>query len=117
MTHPTFFNLDALYIFRTSTSSILTIPWQLTFLSGTLFDDSGRLSAEAAKDFKDRLSRVEVFRNYHSKRDGVVTEFTNRDAWEKDVKHKLKFSLAELKKNLNLCLPPSKCVVCFARTG
>jgi len=89
---------------------------QLTYLSGTLLDHSGRLSASAAKESKDRLSRAEVFRNAHSKRDGVVTEFTDRGAWERDIKHGLKFSLVELRKNLDLCLLPSKYAVRFTPT-
>ena len=79
-------------------------------LSGTFLDYSGRLSASAAKECKERLNRAETFRNCHTKRTGAVTEFTDRDAWERDVKCKLKLSLAELRKNLELCLLPSKCV-------
>ena len=94
--------------------SVRPILWRLTSPSGTLLDYSGRLSASGAKESKDRLTRAEVFRNGHSKRDGAVTEFTDRDSWERDVKHKLKFSIAELGKNLDLCLLPSKCVVCDA---
>jgi hypothetical protein len=82
-------------------------------LSGTLFDYSGRLSASAAKESKGRLSRAEVFRDRHSKRDGIVTECIDRDALERDVKHKLNFSIVELRKNLDLCLLSSKCVFCF----
>ena len=81
------------------------------YLRGTLLDYSGRLSASAAKESKDRLSRADMFRSCHSKYDGVVTEFTDRDAWERDVKHKLNFSAVELRKNLDLCLLPSKCVI------
>lgn len=90
--------------------SILCKP---TCLSGTLLDYSGKLSASAAKESKDRLSRAEAFRNFHSKRDGVITEVTDRDAWERDVKRKLNFSTVELKKNLDLCLLPSKSVLCL----
>ena len=54
-----------------------------------------------------------MFRNCHSKRDGVITEVTDRDAWERDVKRKLNFSTVELRKNLDLCLLPSKSVLCL----
>lgn len=54
------------------------------------------------------MNRAEVFRNNHAKRDGAVAGFTDRDSWERDVKRKLKFSVDELRKNLDLCLLPSK---------
>jgi len=111
--HLTSLHSNALFIFRTRSRSIHPTPRQLTFISGTLLDHSGRLSASAAKECKDRLSRAEVFRNGHSKRDGPATQFTNRDAWEGDVKRKLNFSITELRKNLDLCLLPSRCVVCL----
>jgi hypothetical protein len=86
-------------------------PVATNMSSGTLLDYSGRLSASAAKESKDRLSRAEVFRNNHPKQEGAITELT--DPWERDVKRKLNFSLFELQKNLDLCLLPSKCVVRF----
>jgi len=94
-------------------SSIHLTPGQLTRLSGTLLDHSGRFSTSGAKEVKDLLSRAEVFRNSHSKRDGAVIELTAQDSWEGDVKHKLNFSTVELRKNLDLCLLPSKCVAYF----